>query len=466
MMKITVLGAGGGEVTGSCYHVETPQANILVDCGMFQGTEDAGGLNRPPLGNSSAQLNAVVLTHAHLDHVGRLPLLARTGFTGPIYATPATIDMTALILRDSAKIQTQDAERLTRRHLEHGDKKPVEPLYTMQDAETILRQLRPVPYDEPVPVAPGIRACFAEAGHMLGSTSIKLFIDDNGTERKVIFSGDLGPKGAPILRDYDTFTQGDAVFLESTYGDHDHQPFADTVAQFIEIVKESIAHKGKMLVPTFAVGRAQLLSLLLASIFRQKLVPPFPIFLDSPMAIEASKIYQHHPELYDDDMIAWLKQGTLEHDLTTLRLSPTADDSKAINNCPGPFLVMAGAGMCTAGRILHHLRFNLGNPQTHVIIVGYQANGSVGRRLVDGAKSVTIFGEPVEVRARVHTLGGFSAHAGQTDLMKWFEPLAPVKPRVFLTHGENGPRTTLGKLITERHGITPQLPALGEVIEL
>jgi metallo-beta-lactamase family protein len=461
-MKITVLGAGGGEVTGSCYFVETSQAKILVDCGMFQGTEGAGGLNRPPLEDSS-KLNAVVLTHAHLDHVGRLPFLAQTGFTGPIYATPATIEMTGLILRDAAKIQTQDADRHNRNH---PDEPSQEPIYTIGEAETILRQLKPVPYDEPVPVAPGIRACFAEAGHMLGSTSIKLFLDENDAERKVVFSGDLGPKGAPILRDYETFTQADVVFLESTYGDHDHQPLPDTIQQFIEIIKQSVATKGKMLVPTFAVGRAQLLSLLLASIFRQKIVAPFPIFLDSPMAIEATQIYGRHPELYDDDMVAFLKAGSISHDLATMKMSASADDSKAINNVPGPCLVMAGAGMCTAGRILHHLRFNLANPQTHVLIVGYQAQGSLGRKLVDGAEKVTIFRDTIAVKAQVHTLGGFSAHAGQTDLLKWIETIAPVKPRVVLTHGENGPRTTLAKLITARHGITPLLPALHEVIEL
>jgi metallo-beta-lactamase family protein len=209
-----------------------------------------------------------------------------------------------------------------------------------------------------------------------------------------------------------------------------------------------------------------LLSLILDSIFRNKIVPPFPLFLDSPMAIEASRIYARHAELYDDDMVAYLKAGSLEHDLTTLKLSESADDSKAINNCSGPCLIMAGAGMCTAGRILHHLRFNLGNPNAHVIIVGYQAQGSLGRALVNGAKNVNIFGDRIAVHAQVHTLGGFSAHAGQTDLLKWFATLAPVKPRVMLTHGEDGPRTALAKLITERHGLKPLLPALGEVIEI
>jgi len=464
-MKITVLGAGGGEVTGSCYLVETAQARVLVDCGLFQGTEGAGGLNRPPLGANSSKLDAVVLTHSHLDHVGRLPLLEQTGFTGPIFATPATIEMTGLILRDAAKIQAQDAERHNRKHLRPGEK-PIEPLYTMEETEAILRRLRPVPYDEPSPVAPGLRACFAEAGHMLGSASIKLFIDDGKAERKVVFSGDLGPKGAPILRDYETFSETDAVFLESTYGDRDHRPYNETVEQFTEIVKQAVAQKGKVLVPTFAVGRAQLLTLLLAEIFRRKIIEPFPVFLDSPMAIEASRIYARHPELYDDDMVAYLKEGPLEKDLSTMTMSATADDSIRINSCPGPCFIMAGAGMCTAGRILHHLRHNLGNPQAHVLIVGYQAIGSLGRRLVDGAKHVTIFGEQVFVRAQVHTLGGFSAHAGQTDLLKWFETIAPVKPRVFLTHGENGPRKALASLISARHGLTPVLPDLGEVIEL
>jgi metallo-beta-lactamase family protein len=336
----------------------------------------------------------------------------------------------------------------------------------LSDVEAILRQLKPVPYDEPVPVAPGIRACFAEAGHMLGSTSIKLFISEGGVERKVVFSGDLGPKGAPILRDFDTFSQADMVFLESTYGDRDHQPFADTVEQFIEIVKQSVEQKGKMIVPTFAVGRAQLLSLLLASIFRQGIVPPFPVFLDSPMAIEASNIYSRHPELYDDEMAAFLKAGPIARDLAMLKMSQTADDSKAINDVPGPCFVMAGAGMCTAGRILHHLRHNLPDPGAHVIIVGYQARGSLGRMLVDGAKKVNIFGDPFVVKAQIHTLGGFSAHAGQTDLLKWFADVAPVKPRVVLTHGENGPRTTLAKLILDRHGLKPVLPGLNEVIDL
>jgi metallo-beta-lactamase family protein len=407
----------------------------------------------------------VLLTHAHLDHTGRLPLLARAGFSGPIFATPATIEMTGLILRDSAKIQAQDAERANRKRM-RADEQPLHPLYTGEDVERILRQLKPVPYHDPVAVAPGIRARFVEAGHMLGSVSLQLLVDQDGQQRTVAFSGDLGPKGAPILRDSEPFSQADMVFLESTYGDRDHRPFGDTVNEFIEILQHAVARKSKVLVPTFAVGRAQLLTALLAWAFRERKVAPFPVFLDSPMAIEASHIYARHEELFDDEALAFLKAKPLAQDLATMRMSATPEESRRINGFPGPCLVMAGAGMCNAGRILHHLRHNLWNPEAHVIIAGYQGNGTLGRQLVEGAKKVMIFGETIAVKAQIHTLGGFSAHAGQTDLLAWFASLAPVRPRAILTHGENGPRTALAGLIATHYGLTPTLPALGEAIEL
>ena len=463
-MKITLLGAAGGEVTGSCYLVETAAARILVDCGMFQGGERADTLNRAPLPDAAA-LQAVVLTHAHLDHTGRLPLLARAGFTGPVWATPATIEMTGLILRDAARIQAQDAERHDR-HRQRAGEPPVPPLYSVADAERILGQLRAVPYRDTVTVAPGIQARYVEAGHMLGSASIQLIVTEAGQQRTVVFSGDLGPRSAPILREFEPFTRADLVFLESTYGDHDHQPFDETVNEFVQIVSDAIAQRGKVLVPTFAVGRAQLLTALLAWAFRAKKLPPFPVFLDSPMAIEASQIYDRHPELFDDEMNAFLRARPMERDLTTFHLTPTPDESRAINGVPAPLMVMAGSGMCTAGRILHHLRHNLWNPQAHVVIVGYQGRGTLGRLLVDGARKVAIFGEPIVVAAKVHTLGGFSAHAGQTDLLAWFAALAPRRPKVCLTHGEDEPRSVLGQKILEVHGLTPQLPALGDTVEL
>ncbi len=256
------------------------------------------------------------------------------------------------------------------------------------------------------------------------------------------------------------------VFLESTYGDHDHRPFKETVEEFIRIVADAVNAKGKILVPTFAVGRAQLLTTLLGSIFRNKDIPPFPVFLDSPMAIEALNIYRRHHELYDEEMTAFVAEKPLAEDLKTMTLSVTAEDSKKINDQPGPCFIMAGAGMCNAGRILHHLKQNLWKPETHVLIVGYQSHESLGRRLVDGEKLVSIHGEQVAVKAQIHTLGGFSAHAGQTDLLNWFSVIAPCKPRVVLTHGEDGPRGELARLIQERHNLRATLPGLGEVIEL
>jgi metallo-beta-lactamase family protein len=463
-MKITIAGAAGGEVTGSAYYVQTPSASVLVDCGLFQGGRKSEALNRPPAGPKQ-RLDAVLLTHGHLDHTGRLPLLAKRGHHPPVLATPATIDMTALILRDSARIQTSDAAHRNKK-LERAGMPLVEPLYTPANAEDIISCLRPVPYRQPVEIAPGVRAIWRESGHMLGSGSIQLLVEEDGRTKKVVFSGDLGPKNAPILKDYEPFTDADLVFLESTYGDRDHQPFVQTVEEFVNIVREGVQTRGKMIVPTFAVGRAQLITGLLGWMFRSRKVEPFPLFLDSPMAIEATEIYSQHHELFDEDMIRYLEAGSVAQDLKSLRLCVTADDSKQINFQPGPCLVMAGAGMCNAGRVLHHLKASLWREDTHVIIVGFQGHGTLGRQLVDGAESVTIHGDKIAVRAKIHTLGGFSAHAGQTDLMAWFAALAPCRPRVVLIHGEDGPRGALAALIQERHGITCQLPALGEVIEL
>ena len=463
-MKITVAGAAGGEVTGSAYHVQTKQASVLVDCGLFQGGKKSESLNRPPTG-SRQKLDAVLLTHGHLDHAGRLPLLAKRGHTAPVFATQATIEMTQLILRDAARIQASDAERRNRKRQRAGE--PLqEPLYSVQDVENVIGRLRSVPYGQAVRIAPGMQAIWAEAGHMLGSASIQLIVEEDGREKRVVFSGDLGPRGALILRDFEPFRQADMVFLESTYGDHDHRPFSDTVEEFVSIVADTARKHGKILVPTFAVGRAQLLTSLLAWMFRTRKAKPFPVFLDSPMAIEATKIYARHRELFDDQMTKFIAERPLRADLKTMTLSSTADESRKINDQSGPSLIMAGAGMCNAGRILHHLRQNLWKSDTHVLMVGYQGHGSLGRRLVEGEKLVSIHGERVAVKAQVHTLGGFSAHAGQTDLLKWFSSIAPSKPRVVVTHGEDEPRSALAKKIQQRFGLPSKLPVKGEVIEI
>jgi metallo-beta-lactamase family protein len=463
-MKITLIGAAGGEVTGSCYSVQTKNARILVDCGLFQGGKKSEALNRPPT-TPNRRLDAVLLTHGHLDHTGRLPLLAKMDYSGPIYGTPATLDMTALILRDSARLHMSDAERQNRKRMRAGQP-PVEPLYTSEHADAIISKLRPVPYQKPFDVAPGIKAIWAESGHMLGSASIQLLVEEKGTTKRVVFSGDLGPRSAPMLREYEPVQQADLLFLESTYGGRDHRSFKETVTEFERIVIEAARSGGKMLVPTFAVGRAQLITLLLGKMFRSGKIKPFPIFLDSPMAIQATEIYVKHIELFDDEMQAFIRNRPLRADLKTMKATPTADDSRKINEVRGACLVMAGAGMCNGGRILHHLKANLWKPSTHVLIVGYQGYGSLGRRLVDGEKEVSIFGEKIAVKAKIHTLGGFSAHAGQTDLMHWFSIIAPSKPRVVLVHGEDDQRSALARLIQQRYRLPSILPKMGETIEL
>jgi metallo-beta-lactamase family protein len=467
-MKITVVGAGGGEVTGSAYLVQTQKARVLVECGMYQGGRKSEALNRPPAGPRQ-KLDAVLVTHGHLDHTGRLPMLVPLGYQGPVYATPATIDMTALILRDSARIQEGEAARKNKKRERAGDPL-VEPLYSSTDAETIIQQFQPIPYLKPFPVAPGIQGCFTEAGHMLGSSSILLMVEEDGRQKRVLFSGDLGPQGDPILPDFAPFREVDLVFLESTYGDRNHRPFQETVDEFIEIVREAIAQKGKILIPTFAVGRAQMLTILFSWAFRTKRLKPFPLFLDSPMAIEASKIYAKHfvqtPELFDERLTRHVRQRPIREDLKTLQPTRTAAQSMAINEVPGPCLIMAGAGMCNAGRILHHLKANLWKSEAHVVFVGYQARGSLGRLIVEGEKFVRIYGEKMIVRAKIHTLGGFSAHAGQKDLLAWYDRIAPSKPRLVLIHGENKPREALAALIQQKHGAKALLPDRGEVIEL
>jgi metallo-beta-lactamase family protein len=464
-MKITVHGAGGGEVTGSAYLVQTPDANVLVDCGLFQGARKVENYNRIPKKGAVKKLNAVVLTHAHLDHTGRLPLLTRSGYKGPIYATPATIDFADLILRDSAHLQKADVERQNRRRQRLGQPL-VDPLYEQEDVDHLAPLYKKLGYDEPTPVAPGITVRAVEAGHMLGSVSLELTVEEDGTKKVVIFSGDLGPRGAPLHRDYVPFRKADFVFMESTYGNRDHRSLKETAIETREVVKKAVETGHKILVPVFAVGRTQLLLYLLAGAFERGTLSPFPIYIDSPMAIEATKLYSRHVELFDDEALAMQQSGELRENLDTAKFCPTADDSRALNDVKGACMIMAGAGMCTGGRILHHFRHNLAQAGTTVLFVGYQGYGSLGRMIVDGKKTVTIFGEKIPVRASVHTFGGLSGHAGQTDLVRWLECIAPSGPRVFLTHGEERGREPLAKIITERFNLRVDRPGLDETIEI
>jgi metallo-beta-lactamase family protein len=463
-MKITFFGAAGG-VTGTSYYVESAQSAIMIDCGMFQGgkSEELKNKTAPPVNYDN--LDAIILTHAHLDHCGRLPLVVKKGYSGPIYATPASIDLVSLVLRDALKVQTNDLEKLNRMLLRNG-KSPVTAPYDEKDVESVIRHMKPLSYHRLFPVARGMEIIVDEAGHIMGSGSLKLIVKEGTQEKSVVFSGDLGPKEMPIVRDPEPFTAADMVLMESTYGDRDHKPLQETLDEAIAIIKHAIELKGKILVPSFAIGRTQDILYYVEQAFRKGGLPRFPIYIDSPMAIEATKIYMGHPELFDKEMKEFVDGGERLNDLKYVHPTSSPEESKRLNDIKGPCMIIAGSGMCNAGRITHHLRHNLWRPETSVLIVGYQAEGTLGRQLVDGRKSVKIFGERIAVRAQIHKLGGFSAHAGQSDLLKWFNSLAPCRPNVVLTHGEEKARQVLSDIIRHRYGLQPFLPQYGEKIEL
>lgn len=463
-MKIYFHGAAG-DVTGSAYHVVTDKASILVDCGFFQGRKEESAKNRRKARLEGGKLDAVVLTHGHLDHVGRLPLLTRNGYKGPIYATGPTLDIATLILKDTLSLQKQDLKRQNQKRAQQK-LPPLEPLFEEADVRKLKPLATPVRYNKPFPVAPGIEARLVDAGHVIGSASVELTVSENGHKKVVVFSGDLGPRGAPLLNDPEPFKEADAVIMESTYGDRNHRSMHDTAVEGREIISRAIDNKAKVLVPVFAVGRTQLLLYLLAGAFKKKTLPSFPIFLDSPMAIHATKIYGKNSELFDDEALGMVKSGELLRNLNCARPCTSPGESRALNSVKGPCLIMAGSGMCNGGRIMHHLRHNLPIPETAVLIVGFQSYGSLGRRLVDGAKSVRMFGEEVPVRASIHTMGGFSAHADQRGLLDWFSTMAPSKPRTIITHGEDRARQAFSDLIQSRFGLKSERPALGDMIEI
>lgn len=462
-MKLTTFGAAG-EVTGSCYLVETNAARVLVDFGLHQGTHEERGRNLrlPPI--DFASLDAVVLTHAHLDHSGRLPLLAKTGFRGNIYCTPPTRDFCDILLRDSARLQESDAERQTFRNARRGGP-PVHPLYTEAEIDAIMPRFQTRPYGETFEVAPGIRVRFSDAGHMLGSASIDMRLEDRAADgsaqvRTIIFSGDIGPTGIPLLRDPEPpipepGREVDVVVMESTYGDRDHRSLTDTMEETAGVVREAVWAREKMLVPSFAVGRAQLMVHVLATLVRDGRTPKFPVYLDSPMAIAATQLYRKY--LTQLDEIAQSKHGGLSLDLADLRLSESAEDSQRLNKVEGAAVIIAGSGMCSGGRILHHFKHNIWKRDVQILITGYQGHGTLGRQLVEGAKFIKLFGERIAVRAKVHTLGGLSAHAGKSGLIEWAANYRPREkgrpaPRFVLTHGERTPRHALR--ITLRQGLS------------
>jgi metallo-beta-lactamase family protein len=467
MISITPFGAAG-EVTGSCYLVETPGGDILVDFGMFQGDKDDDARNVIPGRIHRKNIQAVLLTHAHFDHSGRLPLLVREGYDRPIYASAATREVAEVILSDSAHIQMSDFERRQKRFSKLGRKvsRADHPLYDADDVVQTMSLFKDVDYETEFQVIEGVEATFYEAGHMLGSTSISLRIMVDGVKKTVLFSGDLGPQNLPFMKDPTPPRSADVVVMESTYGDRDHQSIQDTLLQFASIIQSAVQKNGKIFIPSFAIGRAQQIVYHLAQLIRNKLIPPLPIYLDSPMAIEALALYKKYHHILDHEGRDWMEHGQMATDLQTLKLCSTAYQSREINDASGPFIVIAGAGMCNAGRIIHHLYHNITDSNSHVVIVGYQAWGSLGRYLVEGAKHVSIMGDRKPVRAKIHTLGGFSAHAGQTELLEWYHHMGAEKPVTILTHGEKASRDALAVKIQEKYGVECIKPSYANMITL
>src|SRR5581483_7107324 len=407
-MDITFHGAAG-EVTGSCHLVSAAGKRVLLDCGMVQGDRDADARNAADFPFAPKGIDALVLSHAHLDHCGRIPLLVKRGFNGPIYTTSATSDLANIIMSDSAHIAQMDAQDAARHPLPGQTPQP--PLYTQDDVDAAMKLMKPLNYNEPQEILPGIRVTLRDAGHILGSATVEVAATENGATRRLVFSGDLGQKGTPILCDPKDVPAADAVIMESTYGDRLHKTREDTLAELAAIFQAAHKDGGNVVIPAFAVGRTQELLYFFAEHFDEWELGSYKMFLDSPMATKVTTAYDRHEDLFDEDAKKlWLmRQHPLR--LPNLTFTATVDDSRAINAIESGAVIIAGSGMCEGGRIRHHLRHNLANPAAHIVFVGYQAQGTLGRRIVDGAKHVRLFGDDTPVRAHIHTVGGLSAHA-------------------------------------------------------
>lgn len=434
-MRISFHGAAQ-DVTGSCHLVEAAGKRVLIDCGLHQGSRALNLENAEPFGFDAAAIDCVLLTHAHLDHCGRLPLLSKRGFKGPIVTTAASRELANLVILDSAYLQESDAAH-DARTAERIGAKAAPPLYTVLDATNSLHQFsQVVAYEKPFEIAPGLRATFFNAGHILGSASVLLDIDEGGKKRGVLFSGDIGNADRPLLQPPRTPASVQAVVMESTYGDRNHRPYRDSVEELYAAITATFARGGNVVIPTFALERAQeLLYVLRQGVEANRLPPSMPVFVDSPMAISATQIFERYPDCYSPAVAELFRQRKDPFALPALHFTRERAESVAINQVKGGAIIMAGSGMATGGRVVHHLRHNLARPEAGVIFVGYAAPGTLARRIIDGAKHVTIFGEQVEVRASVHTINGFSAHADQSELVAWRKQMTGIET-TFIVHGE------------------------------
>ena len=435
-MKLSFHGAAQG-VTGSCCLLEASGLRILIDCGLFQGGRELHEENAAAFGFDSASVDCVLLTHAHLDHCGRLPLLVKRGFRGQIVATKATYELARLVLLDAAHLHEEEARRRMRTTLRRGHAAPEPPLYSIVETlDSIGRFGEAVEYEKPLEIAPGLHATFFDAGHILGSASVLLEVEEKRNRHAVLFSGDIGNSGRPLFTLPGTPPAADTVVMECTYGDRSHRPFTDSVGELYDAVNATLLRGGNVLIPTFALERAQeLIFFLRQGIEESRLPPNLPVFLDSPMAISATEIYSRHSGSFAPGVADFFKHGKDPFKVPGLRLTRETGDSIAINRISGGAVIIAGSGMCTGGRIRHHLRHNLWRSEASIIFVGYAAAETLARRIIDGAEEVQLFGEDIPVRARIHTINGFSAHADQRELLTWQNRIVGKKA-IFLVHGE------------------------------
>ena len=464
MIKVTCLG-GAGSVSGSCFLIESPQGKkMLVDCGLFQGGSRTERRNWEDWGFNPEEIEVLFLTHAHIDHSGRIPKLVKDGFRGRIITSPPTAELCEIMLLDSAHIQEMDAEWQSRKN-RRQTKKEVIPLYTTEDAEKSLKLLSPKERDHVIDVHPGIRARLRNAGHILGSSILELWIEEGGQSIKTVFSGDLGKRHQLIVQDPHEIFDADYFFIESTYGNRLHRSFEESTNELLEAINYSVSHGEKIIIPAFAVERTQEIIYILAEFYRKGMLPDIPVYLDSPLAIKATEIFRKNKKCYDDEARAILENGYDPFDMPNLKFTRSTQESIAINERSDPAIVIAANGMCTAGRIKHHLKHNLWRKGSSLVIVGFQAKGTTGRKIVDGAKHVKIFRENVSVRARVFTIGGFSAHADQSELLEWVSHFES-DPEVFVIHGEPEASNSLAQEIRNRFSLTVHVPEWKEQLIL
>ncbi|MHC5002792.1 MAG: MBL fold metallo-hydrolase RNA specificity domain-containing protein [Planctomycetota bacterium] len=465
-MKIQFLGADR-QVTGSRHLVDTGSRKILVDCGLFQ-ERCCQERNWAPSPVPPEDVDVVLLTHAHLDHAGLLPKFVAEGFAGPIMATPPSIDLARIVLEDSARIQVEDAAYKRRRHARERRRgpHPEVPLYTPEEAQAAIARLRMVHFDKPFDLGDGITACYRDAGHILGSSMIELTVPHDGGTRRIVFSGDIGQWNRALMPDPSLIEHADVVVMESTYGDRDHDRSNDVADTLQRVVHETVERGGNVVIPTFAIDRAQALLYFLSQLAHEDRIPDLTVFLDSPMAISATTVYKRYPHLLDDETRAMLEAGRHPFQFPGLHFVRSADESKSINSIRGSCIVLAGSGMCTGGRIKHHLRQNIGRPESTVLFTGYQAQDTLGRHIVDGDPQVRIHGRRYEVKARIERLDGLSAHAGRDELMRWLGGFASPPRQLFLTHGEADVMLQLAGHIRDELGWDAVMPEYEQIIEI